>query len=85
MTTKDIILKYLKHRMAEGVSVVSSIHIELNLPEYGRLYWNTTKLPSAYSRVWRKIRENHEYREIGIKELIEIKNENLTKIWQIKV
>ena len=83
MTTKDIILKYLQRRMAEGISIVSSYHIEQALPEYGRLYWDTTRLPSAYSREFRKIREKEEYREIGIIELKEIKENNKMKTWEI--
>ena len=69
--------------MAEGISIVSSYHIEQALPEYGRLYWDTTRLPSAYSREFRKIREKEEYREIGIIELKEIKENNKMKTWEI--
>ena len=65
MSTKDIILKYISRRIAEGVPLISSIHIETALPEYGRLYHETVRLPSAYSRTWRKIRQNKEYNEIG--------------------
>ena len=69
--------------MAEGISIVSSYHIEQALPEYGRLYWDTTRLPSAYSREFRKIREKEEYREIGIIDLKEIKENNKMKTWEI--
>ncbi|MBU46191.1 MAG: hypothetical protein CMD28_02070 [Flavobacteriales bacterium] len=83
MTTKKIILKYLSKRINEGVPVISSIHIETQLPKYGRLHCDTTRLPSAYSRTWRKIRENKEYNEIGVIDLKEISNQNKTKTWQI--
>ena len=87
MTTKDIILKYLQRRTAEGISIVSSYHIEQAVPEYGRIYCDTTRLPSAYSRVWRKIREKEEYKTIGILELKELKERGLSKnkmkTWQI--
>ena len=83
MTTKEIIFKYLTNRINEGVPVISSIHIETRLPEYGRVYHNITRLPSAYSRTWRKIRENKEYSEIGVIDLKEISNQNKTKTWQI--
>ena len=83
MSTKDIILKYLQRRVSEGISVISSIHIETQVPEYGRLYWETVRLPSAYSRTWRKIRQNKEYNEIGVLDLKEISNKNKTKTWQI--
>ena len=68
MTTKDIIFRYLKRRKADGVNYISSVHFEIDVPKYGVEYWQTTKLPSAYSREWRKIRENKEYKEIGIEE-----------------
>tara|TARA_R100000353_G_scaffold43361_1_gene34882 strand:- start:2518 stop:2775 length:258 start_codon:yes stop_codon:yes gene_type:complete len=83
MTTKEIILKYLQKRINEGISLISSIHIETQVPEYGKLYWETTRLPSAYSRTWRKIRENKEYQEVGVLDLKEISNQNNTKTWQI--
>lgn len=83
MTTKDIILKYLQRRITEGISVISSYHIEQSLPEYGRIYWDITRLPSAYSREWRKIREKEEYKTIGIIKLEEIKEKSSMKTWQI--
>lgn len=83
MTTKDIILKYLQRRISEGVPLISSYHIEQAVPEYGKIYWDTTRLPSAYSREWRKIRENEEYTSIGIVELKEIKESSNMKTWQI--
>ena len=83
MSKKDIILKYISRRIAEGVPLISSIHIETALPEYGRLYHETVRLPSAYSRTWRKIRQNKEYNEIGVLDLKEISNKNKTKTWQI--
>ena len=86
MTTKDIIFRYLKRRKADGVNYISSVHFELDVPKYGVEYWQTTKLPSAYSREWRKIRENKEYKEIGIEEVIEVvKNKQTrTKAWELK-
>lgn len=83
MTTKEIILKYLTNRVNQGVPVISSIHIETRLPEYGKVYYNITRLPSAYSRTWRKIRENREYEQIGVLDLVEISNKNNTKTWKI--
>ena len=86
MTTKDIIFRYLKRRKADGVNYISSVHFEIDVPKYGVEYWQTTKLPSAYSREWRKIRENKEYKEIGIEEVIEVvKNKQTrTKAWELK-
>lgn len=86
MTTKDIIFRYLKRRKADGVNYISSVHFEIDVPKYGVEYWQTTKLPSAYSREWRRIRENKEYKEIGIEEVIEVvKNKQTrTKAWELK-
>ena len=86
MTTKDIIFRYLKRRKADVVNYISSVHFEIDVPKYGVEYWQTTKLPSAYSREWRKIRENKEYKEIGIEEVIEVvKNKQTrTKAWELK-
>ena len=86
MTTKDIIFRYLKRRKADGVNYISSVYFEIDVPKYGVEYWQTTKLPSAYSREWRKIRENKEYKEIGIEEVIEVvKNKQTrTKAWELK-
>ena len=61
MKTKEMILRYAKYRIAQGVDTISSVDIEDNLPKYGKALWDTVRLPSAYSREWRRIRENREY------------------------
>ena len=83
LTTKDIIYLYIKRRLEEGIKVISSIHIEDSIPKYGAVYHNTKRLPSAYSRAWRSIRENQEYKKVGISFVKEIKSEGNTKVWQI--
>ena len=86
MTTKDIIFRYLKRRKADGVNYISSVHFEIDVPKYGVEYWQTTKLPSAYSREWRRIRENKEYKEIGIEEVVDIVKNKRTRVkaWELK-
>ena len=84
MTTQELIFAYLKRRMSEGISIISSHHIEGSMPEYGKVFWQTSRLPSAYSRSWRRIRERKEYTEIGIKDVREIKNKNSReKTWEM--
>ena len=69
-----MILRYAKYRLAEGKDTISSIDIEDSLPKYGKALWNTVRLPSAYSREWRRIRETREYLKAGIKNVEEIKS-----------
>ena len=47
--TKDMILRYLKYRLAQGITTISSVHIEDSLPKYGKALWGTSRLPSAFS------------------------------------
>tara|TARA_R100001594_G_scaffold148704_1_gene204522 strand:+ start:1230 stop:1493 length:264 start_codon:yes stop_codon:yes gene_type:complete len=82
-TTKDIIFLYIKRRLAEGINIISSIHIEDSIPKYGVTYHSTSRLPSAYSRAWRSIRENQEYKKVGISLVKEVTSEGNTKVWQI--
>jgi|TARA_R100001594_G_scaffold130137_1_gene169077 hypothetical protein len=83
--TKDMILRFLQYRMSQNVLILNSIHIEQDLPEYGKMFWDTVKLPSAYSRAWRKIRENKDYMTIGIRDVKEVKTKSNSRIktWQI--
>ena len=84
--TKEMILRYLKFRIAQGIDTVSSIDIEDKLPNYGKALWKTSRLPSAFSREWRRIRENREYMKAGIKEVKEIKStDGAYKIWRLIV
>ena len=81
-----MILRYAKYRLAEGNNTISSIDIEDSLPKYGKALWNTVRLPSAYSREWRRIRENREYLKAGIKNVEEIKSPDTSyKVWRLIV
>ena len=81
-----MILRYLKYRLSQGINTISSVHIEDSMPKYGKALWNTSRLPSAYSREWRRIRQNQEYITVGIKDVKEIKKpSNATKIWELIV
>ena len=84
--TKDMILRYLKYRLAQVITTISSVHIEDSLPKYGKALWGTSRLPSAFSREWRRIRENREYMTAGIKEIKEIQTTgDATKVWELIV
>jgi len=86
MKTKEMILRYAKYRLAQGIDTISSIDIEDNLPKYGKTLWNESRLPSAYSREWRRIRENREYIKAGIKDVKEVKSTGASyKIWHLIV
>ena len=88
MKTKDMILRYAKYKLAQGVDTISSVDIEDNLPKYGKALWDTVRLPSAYSREWRRIRENREYLTAGIKDIEEVKTKasgSTYKIWRLIV
>ena len=81
-----MVLRYLKYRLAQGITTISSIHIEDSLPKYGKALWDTSRLPSAYSREWRRIRENREYLTAGIKDVKEVKSKSgIVKIWELIV
>ena len=88
MKTKDMILRYAKYKLAQCVDTISSVDIEDNLPKYGKALWDTVRLPSAYSREWRRIRENREYMTAGIKDVEEVKTKasgSTYKIWRLIV
>lgn len=83
-----MILRYAKYKLAQGVDTISSVDIEDNLPKYGKALWDTVRLPSAYSREWRRIRENREYLTAGIKDIEEVETKatgNTYKIWRLIV
>ena len=65
------------------INIISSIHIEDSIPKYGVTYHSTSRLPSAYSRAWRSIRENQEYKKVGISLVKEVTSEGNAKVWQI--
>ena len=85
MTTKEIIFRYLKRRKADGIKSISSVHFEIDIPKYGNFYWHVSRLPSAYSREWRRIRESKDYRDIGIKNVVEVETPGPTKSWEFEV
>ena len=58
--------------------------METSLPKYGLTYYSISRLPSAYSRAWRSIRENQEYKKVGISFVKEVKSKGNAKVWKIE-
>ena len=82
-TAKDIIFAYLKRKLKLGENEISSHHFEIELVEYGELYWGVMKLPSAYSRAWRDIRQKEEYKNHDITSVTKVDTESAEATWKI--
>jgi len=82
-TTKGILLKFLKSRIQSGMFEISSHEFEIDLVKYGEVYWGVKKLPSAYSREWRKLRQLGEYEMIDIKSIQEVETESAESTWKL--
>ena len=82
-TTKGILLKFLKSRIQGGFYEISSHQFEVDLVKYGEMYWGAKKLPSAYSREWRKLRQLGAYHEIDIERIDEVETESAESTWKL--
>jgi hypothetical protein len=60
--TKDIILEWLKYR-AHLDSEFGSHEVEMFLPDYGKIRFDTIRNPATYSRIFRQMRANGLARE----------------------
>ena len=58
ITTSEVIKRWLKDRFDLGKFEVSTHMLELQLPEYGKMYYGVLHTPSTYSRDWRKLKAN---------------------------
>lgn len=58
ITTSEVIKHWLKDRLDLGKFEVSTHLLELQLPEYGKLYYGVLHTPSTYNRIWRKLKSN---------------------------
>tara|TARA_R110002110_G_scaffold232616_9_gene448289 strand:- start:1802 stop:2122 length:321 start_codon:yes stop_codon:yes gene_type:complete len=83
VTTKSIIRDFLKRRMKRGCFEVSSHHFEVDILEYAKFISGKTRLPSAFSREWRKIRESKSYIDFDIKNVEEIQTESAEATWKL--
>tara|TARA_Y100001973_G_scaffold34208_1_gene51464 strand:+ start:1692 stop:1967 length:276 start_codon:yes stop_codon:yes gene_type:complete len=82
-TCKGILLRFLKNRIQSGIYEISSHEFEIDLVKYGQMYWGVKKLPSAYSREWRKLRQLGDYRIIDIERVEEVKTESAESTWKL--
>ena len=58
ITTSEVIKYWLKDRFDIGKYEVTTHVLELQLPEYGKLYHGVLHTPTTYSRVWRKLKSD---------------------------
>ena len=58
ITTSEVIKHRLKDRFDIGKYEVTTHVLELQLPEYGKLYHGVLHTPTTYSRVWRKLKSD---------------------------
>lgn len=82
-SAKKIIYAYLNRKLSLGENYISSHNLETELVKYGEMYWGLTKLPSAYSRAWREIRQKEEYKNHNIESVVEQTTESAEATWKI--
>jgi len=84
MTISKIIKRWLRSRITQQNLYVKSSDIETDLVWYGKEYWGVMHTPSTYSRSWRKIREEKDYEDIDIRNIIPIKTPSKQQTWMIE-
>ena len=84
-TTNNIINDWLKTKLLDENPIIYSNQFEDELVKYGEMFWGVKKLPSAYSRQWRKIRSTHSYRDIGIDNVRPVKTKYKSNegVWEL--
>ena len=82
-TTNKIIKAWLQFRVQQNQKTVYSHNFENELVKYGELYWEVKKLPSAYSREWRKIRSSQDYKDIGIYNVKKLETTSNEGVWEL--
>ena len=82
-TTNNIINDWLKTKLLDENPIIYSHQFEDELVKYGEMYWGLTKLPSAYSRAWREIRQKEEYKNHNIESVVEQTTESAEATWKI--
>ena len=65
ITTSEVIKHWLKDRFDIGKYEVTTHVLELQLPEYGKLYHGVLHTPTTYSRVWRKLKSDIKVKPTG--------------------
>ena len=82
-TTSQIIKDWLQFRVQQNQKTVYSHNFEIELVKYGEVYWGVKKLPSAYSREWRKIRSSQGYKDIGIHNVKKLETKSNEGVWEL--
>jgi len=82
-TTNKIIRDWLLYKLQMNNDVVYSHDFETDLVKYGEMFWGVKKLPSAYSREWRKIRASQSYKDIGISNIESVKTKGNEGKWKL--
>ena len=82
-TTNKIIRDWLLYRLQMDEYIVYSHDFETDLVNYGEMFWGVKKLPSAYSREWRKIRASQSYKDIGISNIESVKTKSNEGKWKL--
>jgi hypothetical protein len=82
-TTMDILKHWLNKQVRLGIYEVASHDIESELVAYGMIFHGKSRLPSAYSRQWRKLRAKQDYSGTSIKDIKELNTESVESKWKI--
>tara|TARA_Y100000593_G_C4318884_1_gene342517 strand:- start:3522 stop:3797 length:276 start_codon:yes stop_codon:yes gene_type:complete len=84
VTAKSILKDWLAHLIIVKQNVVKSHEFETDLVRYGEVYWGVRKLPSAYARVWRSIRESQDYKDIPLlQDVKKLETNNKEGVWEL--
>jgi hypothetical protein len=84
MITKDLILQWLELRVGDGMAVIPTHVIEVELPYWAYQTHDIIHTPSTYSRIWRLMRENDDLPYI-IEELgPDTDSSRKEKVWRIR-
>ena len=82
-TTNNIINDWLKSKLLNGQSIIYSHQFEDELVKYGECFWGVKRLPSAYSRAWRSLRQHNQLIDIDVKDAVEITTESAEATWKL--
>ena len=82
-TTKSIIKDWLNDKLLNGSTIVKSHEFEIDLVNYGKIFWGVKKLPSAYSRAWRQIRSEQDYNDLNVTAVKQVKTKGKEGTWEL--
>ena len=82
-TTTSIIKDWLNDKILNGKTIVKSHEFEIDLVRYGEIFWGVKKLPSAYSRAWRKMRATKDYNDLDVIAIKQVKTKGKEGTWEL--